>query len=95
MDVAPIGDINSIVSKLPDKVALVPVGVPGVSEDPPAVTVIELVGVPKALPFPALKMIEVGGAPEVVKVPLPDMDEVVGVVDSEIVFQFPPPLELY
>ncbi len=29
MDVAPIGDINSIVSKLPDKVALVPVGVPG------------------------------------------------------------------
>ena len=29
MDVAPIGDINSIVNKLPDKVAVVPVGVPG------------------------------------------------------------------
>ena len=95
MDVAPTGDEKSIVKILPESVALVTIGTPGVSEDPPAVTVIELVGVPKALPFPALKMIEVGGAPEVVKVPLPDMDEVVGVIDSEIVFQFPPPLELY
>ena len=94
MDVAPIGDINSIVNKLPDKVAVVPVGALGALGDPPDVTVIELVGVPKLAPLTALNVIDVGGVPVVEKVPLPCMYEVVGVVVSVMVFQLVPS-ELY
>ncbi len=38
MDVAPDGEVKLMVNVVPDKVALVPVGVPGVLGDPPETT---------------------------------------------------------
>ena len=73
MDVAPIGELKPIVNVVPDKVAVLTVGMPGALGDPPEVTVNGLVGVPKVPPLPALNVIDVGAAPEMVNVPLPDM----------------------
>ena len=92
MEVAPIGEVKLIVKVPLEKVALVLVG--AAKEEPPELTVIELVGVPKLAPLTALNVIDVGGVPVVEKVPLPCMYEVVGVVVSVIVFQLAPS-ELY
>ena len=89
-----VGAVKSKVKVPPDKVDEIILGVPGVLEDPPEVTVIVPVGVPKLAPLTALNVIDVGGVPVVEKVPLPCMYEVVGVVVSVMVFQLVPS-ELY
>ena len=93
-EVAPSGELNPIVNVVPDKVALVTIGVPGALGDPPEVTVIGLVGVPKVPPFPALNVIDVGAAPEMVKVPLPTIVGPLGGLGTVIVFQVAPASEL-
>ncbi len=94
MDVAPDGEVKPIVNIVPDKVALVPVGVPGALGVPPDVTVIELVGVPGVAPLTARNVIVVGAAPEMVKVPLLTVVGPLGGLGTVIVFQVVPPSEL-
>ena len=89
-----MGAEKLIVNVVPDKLDVLILGGPGKLEDPPDVTVIELVGVPGVVLLTALNVIDVGGVPVVEKVPLPCMYEVVGVVVSVIVFQLIPS-ELY
>ena len=91
MDVAPVGEVKLIVNVPAEELAVTFVGVPGALEDPPVVTVIVLVGVPKLVPLTALNVIEAGDA---VAVPLPNIDGPLGGLGTVIVFQVVPPSEL-
>ena len=92
MDVAPDGDVKLIVNVPAEELAVTFVGVPGALEEPPVVTVIVPVGVPKLVPLTALNVIEAGDA---AAVPLPSIPGVVGVWVSVIGLQVAPPSELY